>query len=294
MHKIHNAVLIKIFVYSLLILLVTACDKTPEERQVKTLKIGLLPDRDPATLTQQYTLLFDYISKKVNKPYQLIIPKDYSELVDLFKNQSVDLAFFGGYTFVEANKSDGAVPLVMRDIDRKFLSVIAANKGKALNNIEDLQGTRFSFGSKLSTSGHLMPRYYMSKMNIFPEKYFSTVEYSQAHNKTLENVANGLVDAGVLNANVYNQMTKNDAELAEKVKVIWQSRPYPDYVWAGQSYLEQELQNDLILAFLSLNYDQENEKIILEGLDAQAFFPATINDFNELKKAIALLEQMNE
>lgn len=269
------------------------CDSANlETKQTEELKVGLLPDRDPEELKKQYTPLFDYLSTRAGVKYKLVVPQNYQELVLLFEQGAIDIGFFGGYTFVKAQKEHGAVPIVMRDVDRSFLSVIVARKDSGLNSLKDLEGKTFSFGSDLSTSGHLMPRFYFSKSNITPEEYFSKVEFSQAHNKTMEHVFDGRVEAGVLNANVYNRMISQNPEMAEQLKVIWQSPPYPDYVWAAQADLSEDVINDLLVAFLSLDLNNTEEAQILKSVDAEVFYPATVNDFSELQQAIVLLNSV--
>lgn len=276
----------------IVVIFVVACGPmASKEPTTKTINVGLLPDRSPAELRKQYTPLFDYISKEADVPYQLVIPQNYQELVLLFEKGAVDLAFFGGYTFVKANENHGAVPIVMRDIDRSFLSVVITRKDTKLNNLTDLEGQSFTFGSDLSTSGHLMPRYYFSKLNIIPEQYFSEVKFSQAHDKTVEHVYEGKAKAGVLNANVYQRMTQSNPEMEAALKVIWQSPPYPDYVWAAQSDLDKQVVDSLLGAFLSLDYNSAKEAKILDLINAEVFYPATTGDFSELKKAITLMNQ---
>ncbi|TNC80613.1 MAG: hypothetical protein C9356_12900 [Oleiphilus sp.] len=276
-------------------LAMASCHNAPEQRKaLSELRIGLLPDRDPELLKAQHKPLFEYISANVGKPYTFVVPDSYQQLVDLFENQSIDLAFFGGYTFVKAHKTHRAVPLVMRDIDRSFLSVIIARKDSQLSTLEDLRGQSFSFGSRLSTSGHLMPRYYLSKLDIRPERYFSDIRFSQAHNKTLDAVVSGQVKAGVLNANVFNQILETNPDLKETLQVIWQTAPYPNYVWAGQPYLSEQFRIDLRTAFLMLERATPEGEAILAPLNARSFILAETADFEELDAAIQLLEQEYE
>ena len=136
----------------------------PSERALPTppvLRIGVVPDVAPEQLRIQYTDLCQYLSQTLAIPYELILPGSYQELLDRFQAGEIDLALFGGYTFALANRMNTAVPLVMREADRNFTSVFITSSGHSGTNLSDYRGARFAFGSKLSTSGYLMPRIHL-------------------------------------------------------------------------------------------------------------------------------------
>ena len=147
----------------------------PQDTLPSVLRIGVLPDENPVLLKQRYTRLVNYLSEATGVPCELVIPKDYDELLSLFLKKEIDLAYFGGFTFIQAHEKVQAVPLVMRGIDMKFQSYILVNKKLNINKLEELKGHSFAFGSRLSTSGHLMPRYYLIDKNIDPEQLFPSL-----------------------------------------------------------------------------------------------------------------------
>ena len=277
-----------------MLLCINACEQQDTTiKNPKSLTIGLLPDQSSQKLLESHKPLFDFIADKLNIKCHLIVPKDYPELVDLFNQEKIDLAFFGGYTFIQANQRNGAAPLVMRNIDKNFVSYLIVRKDSGLKDIQSLKSKRFAFGSELSTSGHLMPRYYMSNLEINPEDFFSTVLYSGAHDNTFQWVLNKKVDAGVMNASIYNQLIQKENS-RDNIKILWQSPPYPDYVWAIQPYFSEEFNHRLTDVFLSITAESNVGKTILQNLSAEAFYPATLTDFEELKMAIRLIEPNHE
>ena len=87
---------------------------------------------------------------------------------------------------------------------RKFTSkFITADP--AVKSLADLKGKTFAFGSVSSTSGSLMPRYFMLQDGIEPEQFFSRVAFSGAHDATVAWVQAGKVDGGVLNSSRVGQ-----------------------------------------------------------------------------------------
>lgn len=256
--------------------------------------IGLLPDRDTERLLKANETLFTYISQKLDVSYDVIIPNSYEDLLNQFQAGTIDLAFFGGITFTKAMKQSGAVPLVMRNIDLDFISYLIVRSDSQIKNIEMLKNKSLTFGSRLSTSGHIMPRYYMKLLNISPENYFSKVQYSDSHTATIEDVVNKVVDAGVLNSQIFEAGISERPLLASELSVVWQSPPFPDYVWAIRPSFDVEFNQKLVDAFMSITPETAIGKEILDNQNADAFYPTSISYFSELEQALELIESTND
>ena len=247
------------------------------------LRIGVLPDQSPDMLRNRYAPLLDYLAGQTGIETQLVIPTDYQHAVDLFSERQIDLAFFGGLTFVQSHAAYGAEALVMREIDTRFTSWFVVRPELAQKRLSDLRGESLTFGDQLSTSGHLMPRYFLQRQwNIEPEKFFSEVRYSGAHDETVYMVRDDGQALGAVNADIARQML-DDGRLGEnELKVLWQTPPYPDYVWAVQSGLAEGLKTNLRDAFLRLDADNPGERAILDRLGTDTFLPADPRDFETL------------
>ena len=144
---------------------------------------------------------------------------------------------------------------------------------------------RFGFGSKLSTSGHLMPRYFMkSELQISPETFFSVVDYSGSHDKTAIKVRDGLVDLGVANSIIIKRMIAEGRLEKSELQIIWETPPFINYVWAVQKTLDEDLKNRIRDVFLGLDASKPNHKTILSHLGAMSFLPAGKRDFLSLER----------
>ena len=267
---------------------------TKSENDTPTvLRIGVLPDQNPEILQQQYGPLAEYLSAQTGIQTRLVIPADYADAVRLFREDKIDLSYFGGLTFVQAQTSYGAVPLVMREIDTRFASWFLVKPEYAQLQLSDLKDKSLSFGSKLSTSGHLMPRHFLlQQWQIDAETFFSDIRYSGAHDKTTQLVLEGEVDVGAVNSAVVRKMIADGKIKADDLHVLWQTPPYPDYVWAVQENLDDKLKTRLRDAFLGLDAGKPGDVEILVGLNAKTFLPADPDDFNILRDIATRLDLM--
>lgn len=256
-----------------------------------TLRIGVLPDESPERLRQRYEPLLDHISEQLQISCELVIPSSYDELLSLFTDQSVDLAYFGGFTYVKARQKTGAVPLVMRRIDTRFTSYFLVTGDSTVESLQDLRGKRISFGSRLSTSGHLMPRFFLGQQNIDPESYFNEIFYSGAHDKTAYRVRDGQVDVGAANAATVRSMLEDGRLDKGDIRILWETPPYADYVWAMRPVFETSARERLRDAFLLLTPEIDRHAAILAGVNAQGFVPADPDFFSDLEQIAAKTER---
>ena len=274
------------FVLLFLILSINGCSRQEDSGEgfPPVLKIGLLPHESKEVLIKHYTPLFKYLSEELDVPYELIIPSDYEDLLRQFDEGEIDLAFFGGFTFIQANQKSGAVPLVMRDIDVHFTSYLISSTTKPAKYLKNFKGKDFAFGAALSTSGHIMPRFFLEEKNLIPETFFNKVEYSGSHDKTALWVRDGIVDIGAVNSRVIEEMILDGRLNRNDIRIIWETPPYANYVWAVQENLNQSSRDKIRHVFLSLSPANEAHASILLGVNAGGFLPASMDDFTELQK----------
>ena len=192
-------------------------------------RVTAIPDESPTELARKAAPLVRYLEGKLGMKVEFTPVTDYAAAVETLVNRKVDLAWFGGFTFVQAKiRTNGtAIPIAQREEDAKFTSkfITADPNIKSLN---DLRGKTFAFGAPSSTSGSLMPRFFLQQAGLNPEKDFKNVAYSGAHDATVAFVAAGKADAGVLNASVWEKMVEARKVDTDKVRVFATTPPYFD------------------------------------------------------------------
>jgi len=258
--------------------------------QVSVVRVGVLPGDAPAELRRRYEPLLEHLSEQTGLGFELVVSESYADLLDKFGNDKLELAYFGGFTFLKASAAYDARPLVMRNFDARFTTLMVARRDGPLAaciglTCSNLAGSVLSFGSRLSTSGHLMPRHFLKmEKGIEPEAFFSEVQYSGAHDKTLYHTRDGKVDLGAVSAEIYFTM-KRDSRLGEgELVVIWETPPYPNYVWAVSARVSDELRTEVRDAFLMLDDGDAEHKRVLSLMGAESFIPAGTMDFEPLRQ----------
>ena len=235
----------------------------------------------------KYEPLIDYLASATGLHFELSIPDDYSTLLEQFEAGHVDLAWFGGLTFIQAAQHGQAVALVFRDIDLEFTSCYLAQALDPRMRVNEFGGESFSFGPELSTSGHLMPRYFMTEEGLDPEKFFGSVRHSVGHDQTALWVSDGAVTLGVANCIIVRSLLESGDLDGNKVRVVETTAPYPDYVWATRTTMKNSTRQVLLDAFLGLDATVTEHRAVLRGQGANAYLPAGLSDFELVRIAAA-------
>lgn len=249
------------------------------------LKVSAIPDEAPTELLRKFKPLGAYLEKELGMKVEFVPVADYAAVVESLAADRLDLAWLGGFTFVQTRlKTGNAIPLVQREQDEKFTSKFITADAN-VKSLQDLKGKTFAFGSVSSTSGSLMPRYFMQKDGIVPEQFFSRVAYSGAHDATVAWVQAGKVDGGVLNASVWQKLVDAGKVDTAKVKVFATTPTYYDYNWTVRGTLDPALTEKIKQAFLALDPANPEHKAILDLQAATRFIPTKPENYAGIEDA---------
>jgi phosphonate transport system substrate-binding protein len=248
---------------ALLAALLVAPSALAQEKPV--LRVTAIPDEAPTELIKKFEPLGSYLSKALAMEVKFIPVTDYPAVVEGLAGGHVDLAWLGGFTFVQARlRTKTAIPLVQRAEDARFHSKFITTAGSGIRSLTDLEGKSFAFGSVSSTSGHLMPRYFLQQAGIVPEKDFARFAFSGAHDVTAKWVEGGKVDAGALNESVWQKLVDAGKVDTAKVTVFYTTPEYYDYNWTVRGDLDPKVVAKLKAAFLALDPAKPEHKAILD------------------------------
>ena len=252
----------------------------------ETLRVSAIPDESPTELQRKFAPLGAYLEKATGAKVSFVPVSDYAATVEGLAAKKLDLVWYGGFTFVQARRRTGtAIPLVQREEDAQFHSKFIVSADSKAQKLADLKGSNFAFGSVSSTSGHLMPRYFLLQNGIDPDKDFAKVAYSGAHDVTAKWVESGKVQAGVLNESVLEKLFEEKKIDKSKVRVLWTTPPYFDYNWTVRGDLDPNLVAKLKSAFLELDYSNPAHKTILDLQRTKRFIPTSPANYVSIEEA---------
>jgi phosphonate transport system substrate-binding protein len=251
------------------------------------LRIGAIPDQKPEKLNRLYGEVARELERQLKVPVRYVPVVDYTAAVSAFRTGNLDLVWFGGLTGVQARlQRPGAQLIAQRDIDAAFRSVFIANRRSSLRPIASLpglsalRGRRFTFGSESSTSGRLMPQYFLAKAGVKPSDFAGGAPgFSGSHDATIALVQSGTYDAGAVNEQVWRTSLHDGKANRSKVFALWKSPGYPDYHWIAQPDLDSRFgagfTTKVQRAILSWRSSDPEQKQILALFGAQQFTAAT-------------------
>ena len=252
--------------------------------------VGMIPDAGATQVSvEEKAPLRNYLSKSLGIAVNLIIPTSYNATVEGLGNNSLDFAYLGALTYVKAHQSYRVIPLVQREADKHFHSVFVTQSGASLQKVSDLRGKRFAFGDINSTSGHLIPYQELRKAGVDVDHDLQ-FRYTGSHAATLKSVEAGAVDAGALDETVYKAMTADGKVDPGKVRILYTSHPFVDYVWVARKDVDSKRRESFANAFLSLHEGKDDAILtILRGKDFQRADDA---EYNEIRSIAADLKML--
>ena len=273
-----------------------ACSSEPEP----VLKVGGIPDQDTARLARRYQSFADYLGKELGVEVEYVPSADYAAVVTAFRQGELQLAFFGALTGVQARiQNPGAVAIAQREGDAEFHTKFVARPELGLTSLEDIkpQATELTitFGSESSTSGHLMPRYYLAEAGINPDEDFrAPPSFSGSHDKTWQLVQSGSYDIGALSESVWDRAL-SDGKVDPDAAVEFHITPaYFDYNWTAQGDLDQVYGSGftakLQTALLKLNPQEHVE--ILELFSTDRFIETNNANYRTIEDVARGLDMM--
>lgn len=257
-------------------------------------RIGAIPDQDPEKLQRLYGALATYLQQTLGVPVVYEPVTDYVAAVIAFRVGDLDMVWFGGLTGVQARlQVEGAEAILQRSIDAEFHSVFIANSRSGWEAVDDvaglarLEGHTFTFGSESSTSGRLMPQYYLEQAGLTLADFRGEVGFSGSHDKTIKLVEAGTFSAGALNEQVWrSRVASGDVDLA-MVDVIWRTPAYYDYHWLVSPLVGERFGAGFVervrLAFTNLDAGVPRHKEILDLFGAQKFVATQNSNYDQIE-----------
>ncbi|HWZ01810.1 MAG TPA: putative selenate ABC transporter substrate-binding protein [Edaphobacter sp.] len=262
-------------------LLLSGCQPKPSTPK---LRVSMIPSTDPGRIARESQPLIDYLQRETGATIEFTVPTSYAAVVEAITNDKVDIAYLGGFTYVQASSRAAVKPLVQRLQDKNFHSRFITQPDSPIQSLSDLKGHTFAFGDVNSTSGHLMPSYYMRQEHVDPAVIDKAI-YTGGHDATALAVANKKVDAGAMDELVLEKMLKTGKVNTGQIRVFYTTPPFFDYVWVARAGLDPRMAEKFSQALLKLDAATPADKQVLDLLNAQKYAVANESDYSKLREA---------
>ena len=253
----------------------------------QVLRVTTIPEEAATEQIRKFGPLSQYLEKTLGMRVEFTPVTDYPAAVEALVNKQVDLVWFGGFTYVQAQIRSGGkiIPIAQREEDTKFRSVFITQKNSGITKLTDLKDKQVSFGSQSSTSGHLMPRTYLLEAGLNPEVDFKRIAYSGAHDATIASVVSGRVDAAALDITVWNKFVSENKVDTSKVGVFYTTPPFFNYNWSVHADMPAQQREKIKAALLALNPANPEHAEILKLNRATRYVSTTPENYKGLESA---------
>ena len=250
-------------------------------------RVTTIPEEAATEQVRKFTPIANYLEKRLGMKVEFTPVTDYPAAVEALVNKKVDLVWFGGFTYVQAQIRSGGkiVPLAQREEDTKFQSVFITKTDSGIKALADLKGKQVSFGSQSSTSGHLMPRHFLLQANLNPEKDFRRIAYSGAHDATIASVVSGKVDAAALDITVWRKFVSENKVDTKAVDVFYTTAPYFNYNWSMHADSPADLRAKVQKALTDLDPATAEGKEILQLNRASRYITTSPDNYKGIEAA---------
>ncbi len=257
--------------------------------QAEMLVFTAIPDEDESKLKERFGPMSEYLSKTLDIEVSYVPVKSYAAAVSAFRNGQVQLAWFGALSGVQARSTvPNSQALAQGVEDQAFWTYLIAHKstGLKVGDVIDknMRGMTMTFGSKSSTSGRLIPEFYLTeRFGESPDKVFERVGYSGNHSRTLRLVESGSYDVGAVNYAVWERELAAGNIDTNAVKVIWKTPAYPNYQWSIRGDVDAQFgagfSDKVKVALLAMD-----DPKLLKSFARSAFIPAQNSDYAPIKR----------
>jgi len=251
------------------------------------LRVALLPDENASTIIQNAAPLKAYLERTLGKDVEFVVTTDYSSMIEAMRFGRIEIAYFGPLSYVLAKSKAPEIEPFAVGVSKgspTYKSVIIARADGPVKSLADIKGKMVGFGDFASTSSHLIPRALLARNGLIGDTDYKYVLLG-AHDAVARAVQSGQVQAGGLSQEIFKSMVAKGSIDGDKLIVLAESDPIPNYPMTMQGYLAPELKASIKKAFLELA-----DKDILKTFRAEGFVATDDHAYDILRETAKLLD----
>ena len=265
-----------------------------EKKGKKHIRIAVGGMITPKEGLAYYRHFLDYIESKLGEEVDFVDRDDYAEINDMLRNGELDAAFVCSGPYVDGHTEFGLELLVAPQAygETVYYSYIIVAKSSPINNFNDLRGKSFAFSDPLSNTGKLVPTYMLAKMNETPDTFFSRYIFTYKHDKSIQAVAQGVVDGAAVDSLIWEYLNRSDPEFTSKTRIISKSTSYATPPVVVPKTLDPQIKERLKQIFLNANNDDKGKEL-LRKMMIDKFVPIDDSAYDSIRKMKYWLEEQH-
>ncbi len=250
------------------------------EQEPKIFNFGVITLTHPLVIYRQYLPFVDYLNLNLPWEFNLVLYKEYAEVVDAIENGELDMALLGGDSFavtIENTVLQPVAAVLSRDKTTKTYSMIVTKEDNtSINTVADLSGKSMAFGPLQSTSSYVVPAKFLAKNHIQLSDF---IKYSNlnSHDAVLRAVLRGDYDAGAVSEAFAQRF------LGHGLKVVGVTEKFPSFLIVAGINVPQKVRDSVATLLLKIqadseefiNMSQEWPEILRNG-----FAPVVVKDYD--------------
>lgn len=275
----------RILVIALFAIVLAACGSSHSQTapNPSLLRVALLPDENATTVIQNNQPLKNYLQSKLGKQIELVVTTDYSSMIEAMRHGRLELAYFGPLSYVLARSKDPSIEPFAALVEQRgqppvYHALVIGNVAQGINAIADFKGKTMAYGDPASTSSHLIPKSMLADQGLRAGQNYQE-QFVGSHDAVAFAVQNGNAAGGGISKPIFETLLQKGTIDGAKVKVVAESKPYPNYPWTMRSDLDPTLKASITNAFLTLQ-----DPAVLKPFKAVAFAPVTDTDYDVVRQ----------
>lgn len=263
----------------------------PEE-QAPALTVAVGSMITPQAGYGYYRQLIDYLSARLQLRVEAIDPGNYAKTNALLASGEADFAFVCGGPYVSGHDSFGlellAAPVVKGET--VYYSYLIVPADSPVRSFAELRGKSFAFTDPQSNSGKLVPTAMLARLGSTPEQFFSSTTFTYGHDRSIQAVADRIVDGAAVDSLIWDYLSAADPKLQERVRVVERFGPFAIPPVVAAPHVPLELREKFRQALLTMHQDPQGQTI-LQGMHIDRFTPIDDDAYESIRQMLNTIGQ---
>lgn len=247
---------------------------------------GFNPFTTPQNIKENYAPILEEIAQKVGRQAKVIIVSDYDSLGRSLVNGTIDIGWFSPFAYVSAKSKGDITPMVTTVVNQNssYHGYIITRKDRGFKSVDHLKGKRFAFVDKQSASGYVYPRAMLLEQGKQPETFFSENIFLGSHDRVIEAVLDGTVDAGATYSEAV-EAARGRGLTVQNLEIVAKTESIPKDAIAARPGFDEVLLGKITNAFIETTDKKAECSFLMKKTGLNGFISASDQVYDIIRRA---------